>query len=210
MTKFWPVHKRVHLLSPLSLAPLPAISTPIISMPLTSPTTSFLPDLAHERASSPLFKASAFAFRSFPLLICLPSAFAPLGNKRHHHHHFTLRFVLPGSWVGHPSATAAERRGWVKQSPSGPKVYPNHHRLEASEVMGLNPPASSKSPSRPHPLFYHHHTPHHLDVPDCVAKIARSLVRLSPVVKPRIEIRGLEYSVLCMTKYPSDSATDQR
>ena len=31
---------------------------------------------------SPLFKASAFAFRSFPLLICLPSAFAPLGNKR--------------------------------------------------------------------------------------------------------------------------------
>ena len=38
--------------------------------------------------------------------------------------HFTLRFVLPGSWVGHPSATAAERRGWVKQSPSGPKVYP--------------------------------------------------------------------------------------
>ena len=41
----------------------------------------------HERATSPLFKASAFAFRSFPLLICLPSAFAPLGNKRHHHHH---------------------------------------------------------------------------------------------------------------------------
>ena len=34
------------------------------------------------------------------------------------------RFVLPGSWVGHPSATAAERRGWVMQSPSGPKVYP--------------------------------------------------------------------------------------
>ena len=58
---------------------------PIISMPLTSPTTSFLPDLAHERATSPLFKASAFAFRSFPLLIRLPSAFAPLGNKRHHH-----------------------------------------------------------------------------------------------------------------------------
>ena len=38
--------------------------------------------------------------------------------------HFTLRFVLPWSWVGHPSATAAERRGWVMQSPSGPKVYP--------------------------------------------------------------------------------------
>ena len=32
-----------------------------------------------------IFKASAFAFRSFPLLIRLPSAFAPLGNKRHHH-----------------------------------------------------------------------------------------------------------------------------
>ena len=53
--------------------------------PIQRPTTSFLPDLAHERATSPLFKASAFAFRSFPLLICLPSAFAPLGNKRHHH-----------------------------------------------------------------------------------------------------------------------------
>ena len=38
--------------------------------------------------------------------------------------HFTLRFVMPWSWVGHPSATAAERRGWVMQSPSGPKVYP--------------------------------------------------------------------------------------
>ena len=74
-----------NLLTPLSLAPLPAISTPIISMPLTSPTTSFLPDLAHERATSPLFKASAFAFRSFTLLIRLPSAFAPLGDKRRHH-----------------------------------------------------------------------------------------------------------------------------
>ena len=35
------------------------------------------------------------AFRSFPLLICLPSAFAPLGNKRHHHHFFPfLSFFL--------------------------------------------------------------------------------------------------------------------
>ena len=50
-----------------------------------SPTTSFLPDLAHERATSPLFQASAFAFRSFTLLTRIPSAFAPLGNKRHHH-----------------------------------------------------------------------------------------------------------------------------
>ena len=40
--------------------------------------------------------------------------------------HFTLRFVLPGSWVGYPSATAAERQGWAMQSPSGPKVYPKH------------------------------------------------------------------------------------
>ena len=63
-----------------------------------SPTTSFLPDLAHERATSPLFKASAFAFRSFPLLIRLPSAFAPLGNKRHHHRRgrgFLLRDKAP-------------------------------------------------------------------------------------------------------------------
>ena len=40
-----------------------------------------------------LFKASAFAFRSFPLLICLPSAFAPLGNKRHHHLSQSLPFI---------------------------------------------------------------------------------------------------------------------
>ena len=31
-------------------------------------------------------QASAFAFRSFPLLLRLPLAFAPSGNKRHHHH----------------------------------------------------------------------------------------------------------------------------
>ena len=57
----------------------------IVAIVRNSPTTSFLPDPAHERATSPLFKASAFAFRSFPLLIRLPSAFAPLGNKRMRH-----------------------------------------------------------------------------------------------------------------------------
>ena len=36
---------------------------------------------------APFLQASAFAFRSFPLLLRLPLAFAPLGNKRHHHHH---------------------------------------------------------------------------------------------------------------------------
>ena len=35
---------------------------------------------------APSLQASAFAFRSFPLLFRLPLAFAPLGNKRHHHH----------------------------------------------------------------------------------------------------------------------------
>ena len=35
---------------------------------------------------APFLQASAFAFRSFPLLLRLPLAFAPLGNKRHHHH----------------------------------------------------------------------------------------------------------------------------
>ena len=54
-------------------------------MPLTSLTTSFLPVLAHERATSPLSQASAFAFRSFPLLLRPPLAFAPSGNKRLHH-----------------------------------------------------------------------------------------------------------------------------
>ena len=35
-----------------------------------------------------LFQASAFAFRSFPLLLRPPLAFAPSSNKRHHHHFF--------------------------------------------------------------------------------------------------------------------------
>ena len=34
---------------------------------------------------APFLQASAFAFRSFPLLFRLPLAFAPSGNKRHHH-----------------------------------------------------------------------------------------------------------------------------
>ena len=40
---------------------------------------------------APFLQASAFAFRSFPLLFRLPLAFAPSGNKRHHHHHFDSR-----------------------------------------------------------------------------------------------------------------------
>ena len=98
----WPGLQRLeltstsNLLPPLSLAPLPATSTPIISMPLASPTTSFcLPDLAHERATSPLSSASAFAFRSFTLFTRIPSAFAPLGNKRHHHRHNTSQGSHP-------------------------------------------------------------------------------------------------------------------
>ena len=74
------------LLPPLFLAPLAATSTPITSTPIPSPTTSFLPTLAHERATSPLFRASAFAFRSFSVFILIFSAFAPSGNRRHHLH----------------------------------------------------------------------------------------------------------------------------
>ena len=55
---------------------------------------------------SPLFKASAFAFRSFPLLIRLPSAFAPLGNKRHHHHHHHHRRALLKEGTGGSSSVA--------------------------------------------------------------------------------------------------------
>ena len=62
-------------------------------MPLTSRTTSFLPVLAHERATIPLFQASAFAFRGFTLLTRTPSAFAPLGNKRLHH--LIVQFSYP-------------------------------------------------------------------------------------------------------------------
>jgi hypothetical protein len=45
---------------------------------------------------APFLQASAFAFRSFPLLFRLPLAFAPLGNKRHHHHHHqpTLNLIV--------------------------------------------------------------------------------------------------------------------
>ena len=39
--------------------------------------TSSRESLAHERATSPLFQASAFAFRSFPLLIHLPRPSPP-------------------------------------------------------------------------------------------------------------------------------------
>ena len=45
---------------------------------------------------APFLQASAFAFRSFPLLLRLPLAFAPLGNKRHHHHHATMASVPAG------------------------------------------------------------------------------------------------------------------
>ena len=83
---FWP-------LSPSTLCPHQACSSSR-AMPLTSLITSFLPVLAHERATSTLFQASAFAFRSFPLLLRLPLAFAPSGNKRHHHHHHHC-IVLP-------------------------------------------------------------------------------------------------------------------
>ena len=37
--------------------------------------------------------------------------------------HFTLRFVLPRSWVGYPSRRP---KGCGMQSPSGPKVYPKY------------------------------------------------------------------------------------
>ena len=66
-------------------------------------------------------------FPQTPVDLNVPSAWRGVGLLGHPSlavWHFTLRFVLPGSWVGHPSATAAERRGWAMQSPSGPKVYP--------------------------------------------------------------------------------------
>ena len=74
-----------------------------------------LPALASSRTSShatcPI--ASRFSCR---LRSNVPSAWRGVGLLGHLSlavWHFTLRFVLPGSWVGHPSATAAERRGWA-------------------------------------------------------------------------------------------------
>ena len=63
------------LLSPLSRAPLHATITPVKSPPFTSPTTSFPPTQAHERAISILFKVVTLA----------NLAFAHSGNKHHHH-----------------------------------------------------------------------------------------------------------------------------
>ena len=82
-----------------------------------------LPALASSRTSSHATCPIARRF-SCRLRSNVPSAWRGVGLLGHPSlavWHFTLRFVLPGSWVGHPSATAAERRGWAMQSPSGPK-----------------------------------------------------------------------------------------
>ena len=48
--------------------------------------------------------------------------------------HFTLRFVLPGSWVGNPALPP----GCDMQSPSGPKVYPKSTQHGGSGVCGVH------------------------------------------------------------------------
>ena len=58
---------------------------------------------------------------------------------------------MPGSWVGHPSAAAAERRGWVKQSPSGPKVYPKSSLLRRRAERAGRPLAARTRPRRRSP-----------------------------------------------------------
>ena len=91
-----------------------------------------LPALAPSRTSSHATCPIARRF-SCRLRSNVPSAWRGVGLLGHPSlavWHFTLRFVLPGSWVGHPSATAAERRGWAMQSPSGPKVYPKPRSSE--------------------------------------------------------------------------------
>ena len=107
--------------------------------------TPGLPALSSSRTSS---HATCPIARRFPcrLRSNVPSAWRGVGLLGHLSlavWHFTLRFVLPGSWVGHPSATAAERRGWAMQSPSGPKVYPKQARLRVytSAVQAASPPS---------------------------------------------------------------------
>ena len=51
--------------------------------------------------------------------------------------HFTLRFVLPRSWVGYPSRRP---KGCGMQSPSGPKVYPNPAHRHAAAARQCCPP----------------------------------------------------------------------
>ena len=55
-------------LLPLFRVPRPATRTPYKSTPLTFPTISFPPALAHERAISTLLKVLALASRSFFIL----------------------------------------------------------------------------------------------------------------------------------------------
>ena len=59
--------------------------------------------------------------------------------------HFTLRFVLPRSWVGYPSRRP---KGCGMQSPSGPKVYPKtrgyYHRSSVA-VWSSTPRVASHS-----------------------------------------------------------------
>ena len=62
---------------------------------------------------SPLYQASAFAFRSFPLLLRLPLAFAPSGNKRLHHHLRLLCRSIDG-WVGESRNVHHSKRENVK------------------------------------------------------------------------------------------------
>ena len=61
---------------------------------------------------APFLQASAFAFRSFPLLFRLPLAFAPSGNKRHHHLFFPPRGVyMKGRSGPPPRAESVLREG---------------------------------------------------------------------------------------------------
>ena len=54
------------------------------------------------------------------------------GKKKKNTGGFTLRFVLPRSWVGYPSRRP---KGCGMQSPSGPKVYPKAtHRMPRYSV----------------------------------------------------------------------------
>ena len=60
--------------------------------------------------------------------------------------HFTLRFVLPRSWVGYPSRRP---KGCGMQSPSGPKVYPvgnGDGPDTSSEIVGSNAHACTYAP----------------------------------------------------------------
>ena len=83
---------------------------------------------------APFLQASAFAFRSFPLLLRLTLAFAPLGNKRHHHH---LATFLTGQLDNAVIRYACAERDLKKMQTNNEQLHDEIATLEAEANLGF-------------------------------------------------------------------------